>query len=235
MNVFSGFGEGKINPIAVPETFFRELLPHIDHLGELKVILYTLWMIERLESPFRYLRKSDYLKDQAFMRGLNDASQEGESVLEEGLQRAVERGVLLAAPVELDGQIESLFFLNTPRGRAAVKAIAEGEWRATGDMEAPVELIFDAPNIYRLYEENIGPITPMIAEMLRDTEKDYSPYWIEEALRIAVENNVRNWRYVNAILKRWKEEGKVERKSRQDTEKARRRYIEGEFSEFIEH
>ena len=58
---------------------------------------------------------------------------------------------------------------------------------------------------------------------------------LEDAMRIAVERNKRNWRYTAAILKRWQEEGRDERKNRQDTEKDRRRYIEGEYSDFIEH
>ncbi|MGD9091874.1 MAG: DnaD domain protein, partial [Anaerolineales bacterium] len=119
-------------------------------------------------------------------------------------------------------------FLNTPKGRAAVRAINEGEWLHTGDPQLPVELIPDKPNIYRVYEKNIGPITPMIAEELREAEKTYSPQWIEDAVRVAVENNVRNWRYVSAILERWQLKGRDERKDRRDTEKARLRYKEWE-------
>ena len=59
----------------------------------------------------------------------------------------------------------------------------------------------ERPNIFRLYEENIGPLTPLIAEMLRDAEKTYPADWIEEAFKIAVENNVRRWRYIEAILR----------------------------------
>jgi DNA replication protein DnaD len=75
----------------------------------------------------------------------------------------------------------------------------------------------------------------MIAERLGDAEDNYPAQWIEDALQIAVENNVRRWSYVEAILKRWQEGGRDERTDRRDTEKDRRRYIEGEFSEFIEH
>jgi DnaD/phage-associated family protein len=98
-----------------------------------------------------------------------------------------------------------------------------------------LELIPQAPNIYHLYEENIGPLTPMIADTLQEAEQSYPYVWIEEAVRIAVENNVRRWTYVEAILKRWQEGGRDERTDRRDTEKDRRRYVEGEFSDFIEH
>ena len=57
------------------------------------------------------------------------------------------------------------------------------------------------PNIYTLYEENIGPLTALIAEELREAEETYPADWIEEAFREAVRMNKRNWKYVHAILK----------------------------------
>jgi DNA replication protein DnaD len=75
----------------------------------------------------------------------------------------------------------------------------------------------------------------MIADKLGEAEDTYPAHWIEDAVRIAVENNARRWSYVEAILKRWQEGGRDERTDRRDTEKDRRRYVEGEFSEFIEH
>ncbi len=94
--------------------------------------------------------------------------------------------------------------------------------------QLPVEVREDVPNIFRLYEDHIGPLTPMIADELRDAEETYPPEWIEDAIRMAVENNARSWRYVNAILVRWQEEGRDERTNRRDTEKDRRRYADWE-------
>ena len=55
--------------------------------------------------------------------------------------------------------------------------------------------------------------------MLREAEKNYPSEWFEEAFEIAVSRNIRNWKYVEAILARWKEKGKDERKDQQDTVK----------------
>ena len=82
------------------------------------------------------------------------------------------------------------------------------------------------PIYLSLYEGHIGVLTPMIADALREAEDTYPPSWIEDAFKIAVENNARNWRYVSAILNRWQVEGRDEREDRRDTEKARRRYAE---------
>ena len=64
------------------------------------------------------------------------------------------------------------------------------------------------PNIYTLYEQNIGALTPMIADVLDDAQKTYPAEWLADVIALAVTNNKRNWKYCEAILKRWKVEGK---------------------------
>ncbi len=235
MNTFRGFPEGKVRFTSIPEPFFSELLPEIDHLGELKVTIYVLWRFNQMEGTFRYLRRANFLEDPAFMRGLNENPKDAEAQLDEALEHCVKRGSLLKANLEMEGSQEIFYFLNSPKGRAAVQAIARGEWRSTGDPLTPLDFIQEQPNIFRLYEEHIGLLTPMIAETLREAENTYPARWLEDAVRLAVENNVRRWSYVEAILRRWQEGGRYDREDRRDTEKDRRRYVEGEFSDFIEH
>ena len=63
------------------------------------------------------------------------------------------------------------------------------------------------PNIFSIYEREIGPLTPFVAEDLKAAEKDYPVEWIEAAIRESVSNNVRKWSYIMGILRRWKKEG----------------------------
>jgi DnaD/phage-associated family protein len=227
MPPFRGFSEGKVRLTPIPGPFFSELLPEIDHLGELKLTLYAFWRLDRMEGIFRYLRRNDFTEDTLFMQGMGENTQTAEAALDEALERAVGRGSLLKAVVTLEKGEEALYFLNSPKGRAAADAIHKGLWRPSGDTRMPVELSQEPPNIFKLFEENIGPLTPIIAETLREAENTYPTSWIEEAVRIAVENNKRSWSYVNAILRRWQEEGRHEQ-DRGDTEKDRRRYAEWE-------
>jgi DnaD/phage-associated family protein len=71
-----------------------------------------------------------------------------------------------------------------------------------------------ANSIYSMYEANIGPLTPMIADALQDAEETYLQGWIEEAIALSVANNKRNWRYCETILKRWQADGKDDGKSK---------------------
>jgi len=225
---FSGFPEGKVRLVPIPGPFFQDLLPQIDHLGELKTTLFAFWYLDRLEGQFRYLRMDDFLADQNYLQAIASNPKQAMINLEDALRRAVARGTLLEATLDVEGRSERLIFLNSPRGRAAVAAIERSEWRYSGDAQHPLEIRVDLPNIYRLYEENIGALTPMIAEELKEAESAYPAEWIEDALRIAVENNARSWRYASSILTRWKEKGRDERKNRRDTEKDRRRYADWE-------
>jgi DNA replication protein len=218
---FKGF-PARVRFTRIPAPFFSELMPQIDHLGELKITLYALWFLDKLEGNVRYLRQSDFSGDARLMQSLEPGA---EQALADALQRAVGRGTLLKADLPGESGAESYYFINSPRGRAAVEAISRGSYRPTNDPRQPITLDLVRPNIYQLYEENIGPLTPMIAEELKDAEQTYSIDWIEDALRIAVENNVRRWRYIQAILRAWQEEGRDDQ-NRGNTEKDRQRYAQ---------
>ena len=49
MKGFAGFPDGKLRLTAVPNLFFSDLLPIIDHLAELKVTLSAFWALTQKE------------------------------------------------------------------------------------------------------------------------------------------------------------------------------------------
>jgi len=216
MNKFRGFTDSETFT-QLPDGFFHQLLKEIDDAAELKVTLYFLWRVEHIEGPFRALCETDFeAKD------LGLAADE----IRLGLGKAVKRGSLLKSTHEAD----VFYFLNSPRGRAAAEAFAKGQWRkSAGILSAPLE----RPNVFKVYEENIGPLTPLIADALKDAEELYHADWITDAIELAVKNNKRNWKYCEAILKRWKEEGTHGKKDQQNSETSSERYTDSQFSEFL--
>jgi len=58
-----------------------------------------------------------------------------------------------------------------------------------------------------LYESNIGLITPIMAGTLKTALRTFPPAWIEQAIGLAVRNEVRRWTYVEGILANWQREG----------------------------
>jgi len=223
MNKFKGFTESE-SLVQIPEAFFRHLLTEIDDMDELKITLFALWRIASMEGRIHFLRRQDF----------------SACLPEPGaaLEKAVRRGSLIEArsestdPADLV-QAAALYFVNSPRGRAAAEAYSQGKWKPeTNASAAPLP---EQPNVFKLYEENIGPLTPLIADAVKDAEQTYSAEWVIEALEIAVKNNKRNWKYVEAILKRWKEDGHAKKQDRRDAQEDGRRYAEGEYADYIEH
>ncbi|MGA2489615.1 MAG: DnaD domain protein [Anaerolineales bacterium] len=223
MRKFQGFSDSETFA-KIPASFFHHLLSEIDDRDELKVTLFALWRIGSMEGRVHFLREQD------FTACVPDPAP--------ALEKAVNRGSLLealphAATPGTQNKAVALYFLNSPRGRAAAEAFTQGRWQP--DANASNTPLPERPNIFKLYEENIGPLTPLIADALKDSEKTYRPEWVAEALEIAVKNNKRNWKYVEAILRRWKEEGHAKKQDRRDAQEDGRRYTEGEYSDFIEH
>jgi DNA replication protein len=134
----------------------------------------------------------------------------GEKTLRRALNSAVEHGTLLHSTLNINGVPEDVYSL-------------------TKDSRQP-----PAINIFALYEQNIGIITPMIAEELKEADKLYPPQWIEEAFKEAVTLNKRSWKYIARILERWASEGKDSGEYRRDIKKdGSDKYIKGRYGHLV--
>lgn len=231
MRSFAGFSNADDRAIPVPLEFFTHLLSKIEDLGVLKVTLYVFWHISHQESRIRYVRQQDFIEDKLFISGFPGNFQEKEKAVKDSLLKAVEQGILIATN-ETTASETRVFFLNSKEGRAALNAYQKQFWTNEQGTAQVIALDAERPNIFRLYEENIGPLTPLIAETLRDAEETYSVEWIRDAIIAAVKNNVRRWKYVEAILNRWKEEGRNE-KDRRDHREDRKKFIQGEYGDLV--
>lgn len=236
MKGFPGFPAGKLRVTRIPSLFFSDLLPAIDTLAELKVTLYCFWLSGRRPNLPPYVRWSELRGDDGLLAGLAEPERNAEEALRDGLERAVARGTLIHVVTQKGEQVEDWYFLNTESGRAAVERLRLGDWSDLAEA-APttVRLAIERPNIFVLYEQNIGLLQPLIAEELREAERRYPAAWIEEAFGEAVRLNKRNWRYVRAILERWATEGKGDGKRGEGSAADRRRYASGKYADLIEH
>ena len=219
---FNGFNADDPSLVRLPEIFFTQLLEQINDLNQLRLLLYLFWHTEQQHNTVHYWRWDDLHADPALLQMLDD-----EHDLRLALQGLVDLHVVLKG--EIEWMAETYYFLNSPQGRAAVQAIENGEWQAVGQDHQPIHLPDKLPNIFQLYEENIGVITPLMAEILKEDESTYPAEWIREAIQIAVNRNVRTWKYVQGILKRWHQEGRENEQNRrddpQDPEKYRKSWL----------
>lgn len=201
---FKGFDAGQAHTISIHAQFISEVLPLIDDLAELKLCLFCYYALHQKEGEHRYLRLRDFASNADLMR---DVTAQGRN-LDEALAKAVRHGFLLRKDVNVNGQSESLYFMNTAKSRALIEALDKGDWQP--DFAEDIEILPSRANIFALYEKNLGMLTPTIAEDLKAAEDEYPHEWIVDAIEKAVTNNKRNWRYVKKILETWQRDGRDE-------------------------
>jgi DNA replication protein len=197
--------------VSLPESFFTQTLPEIQDLSELKVVLYVAHTILRKQQPSTSHSECSVtyseLKTET-SRLLPDLSEE---TLRQALDSAVEHGALSRSTSNMNGVLEDVYSLTVDSGQSP------------------------AVNTFALYEQNIGIITPMIAEELKEAGKLYPPQWIEEAFKEAVTLNKRSWKYTARILERWASEGKDSGEYKRDIKKDDPdKYIKGKYGHLVQ-
>ena len=208
----SGFPPGTLYT-PVPNPILGPLLEQVQDLAELKVTLRGLWLLHRARGRPQAVRLPEFLDDRTLLRGLQGPGKDPREEILRGLQLAVVRGTfLLHRPDETttEGQV---YLLNNDTGRNALLRLRRDGGLPPGDGPGLLEDSMEAPageksNIFGLYEDNVGTLSPLLAEQLKEAEEAYPWTWINEAFAIAVTENKRSWRYIAGILRRWAAEGK---------------------------
>ncbi|OGO24255.1 MAG: hypothetical protein A2144_06060 [Chloroflexi bacterium RBG_16_50_9] len=220
MKKFSGF-PARMEFTPLPNLFFSSLLPRITDIAELKTTLHVLAMLYRKRGYPRFITFNELLGNVSLLNSIKGVGELPEAALRNALKMAVERGTIIHLALERDVASEDVYFLNTESGRQAVAKIQNGEIKLSGlTMKRPdfVEAE-ELPDIFTLYEQNIGMLTPMIADELREAEKLYPQGWISDAIKEAVNQNKRKWSYISAILEHWLAEGRSDGTYQRDSKK----------------
>jgi len=209
MTAFAGFPPGKTRFTPIPDLFYTELLPTIDDLNELKLTLFMFWSLNRQRGYPRYMTVPELEAESLLLSSLRCEDESATEALHQAVEGATLRGTLLCLTIATETEEADYLFLNTPQGRKAIEQVKRGELilETAGHVREPY-VRPDRPNIFELYEQNIGLLQPLLAEELEEAERTYPATWIVEAFKIAVENNVRKWRYIRSILERWASGGK---------------------------
>lgn len=202
MNQFEGFPPSYQGTV-IPNLFFSEVLPRIEDAAELKVSLFLFRECYARKGRPQYVRFSEMAALESLKQAL------GTAALEAALDLAVARGTFLRLGLTGADGADAVYLINTATNRDELQRIADGETVIPG-AEPQVEEPGAPPaaDIFKLYENNIGELTPIIAEQLGRAETEYPADWISDAIHEAADLNKRNWRYIQRILENWQSEGK---------------------------
>lgn len=200
---FEGFVTGGA-ATTLPAQFVVEVLPQIEDEAELRVTLYAFYAIGRRRGELRAVRASDLATERPLVRSLEPWG--GAAALPQALGAAVQRGTLLDCA--LDGG-DRLYVINAEGGRRLLMRLQSGALTVPGVRPAStLPPPPPRPRPARVYEQEIGVLTPAVSDALAEAVERYPEEWVVEALRIAARRNARSWRYAEGILRRWEAEGR---------------------------
>lgn len=236
----------------VPNTLLAGLLEDITDIGELKITLRVLWALHRKKSHLPYVTAREMYTDRSVSAMLGLTGDELERAVATSLKLAAQRGTLLEIPSGESGEGgarvekgEARYLLNTEPVRSALVRkgveLTESSWPETEPEAGPgAETQRAEPRadlrhgVFRVYEENIGVMSPLIAESITAALQEHPESDVIDAIRVAVEANARSWKYVVAVLRRWATEGRDVRDRRETDGKPERHSEANRSDEFIE-
>lgn len=234
MSGFEGF-RANSQKTAIPNVFFTQLMPQIKDAAELRIVLHVFWAVQQKKGSPRFVTFRELLGDKTLAPSLGENLPERVEALESGLRGAVERGVLISTRVEAESLVHELYMLNTLENTRAMERMSSG---GVSVPAVPIEVSGDdaKPNIFSLYENNIGLLTPLISEEIEAALRQFSEEWIREAVQEAVRYEARSWRYIEAILRKWKTEGKTGGTARRHSETGQNtdRYFKGKYGHLVQ-
>jgi DNA replication protein len=201
--------------IPIPAWFLRDVAPKIKDIAELQVMLACFRLQDDPDEWSTPISEIALLSDSGLQSALrrDGAVQPPDSQIRRGIELAVTRSSLLQLDVDVSAiEPERWYLISSEANRVRLERYRTGALQlpktATDRDESPHAVEPARPGIFRLYEQNIGLVTPIIADRLVEAMELYPRSWIEEAIEAAVSYNRRNWRYIQRILETWATEGR---------------------------
>lgn len=215
---FSGFIAAVDSTIPVPRAFFTDILPGIATMEELQVTLAALRLFVDAGGFDCPLPQRAIVRDHGLRLSLRiqGSPREPDTRIGKGLELAVARGTFIRLIASSGRREELWYYVNTPDNRSSVAMMERAQMAPPAQVwigEFPPSVHVDRPNAFRLYEQNIGPLTPLIADQIGRALEEYPADWIEDAMEEAVSYNRRSWRYMARILETWTTQGRGDRDS----------------------
>lgn len=199
----------------VPRSLITDILPAMTDLNELQVVLAMLRLVLEAGDVSAPFEESTIVRDRTLRDALRvvGSGNSADYRIATGLDLAVGRGVLLRFRTIEDQHERVWYTIATPEAKSAIDRMLQGESlppRSLWEGDSAPRIEPERPTVFRLYEQNIGLLSPIIADQLVRAMERYPREWIEDAIGEAVAYNRRNWRYIQRILQNWATTGRSE-------------------------
>jgi len=191
-----------------PNLVFGKLLNQIDDINDLKFILRIIWMINQIKRVPKYLTIEEIMADKivhAIISTKSDIAMHATCL--SMIKNPQFSNLLICHEIDTSKSTSTVVAFNTTRNKTMLNKTqqldkSDSVFQPDGDVSA------ESPNIFKLYEDNIGTLNPIIADELKIAETTYPNSWITSAFKESVLRNKRSWNYIKTILENWHREGK---------------------------
>ena len=203
------------NTWPIPRSLITDILPAMTDLNEMQVVLAMLRLVLEAGDVSAPFEESTIVRDRTLRDALRvvGSGNSADYRIATGLDLAVGRGVLLRFRTIEDQHERVWYTIATPEAKSAIDRMLQGESlppRSLWEGDSAPRIEPERPTVFRLYEQNIGLLSPIIADQLVRAMERYPREWIEDAIGEAVAYNRRNWRYIQRILQNWATTGRSE-------------------------
>lgn len=191
-----------VNFTPVPSPLLGSMLKEISDYDELVCLLRFINLLHTRNQKPKWINQNQLMSDEVLQAVVGSTDD-----IFHALNKCVARGTILRASSDDPDNIQILV-LNSFDAEMIIKRIIKDGQATTFDI---IENNNERENIFSLYENNIGALSPFITEELKHAQKVYPAEWIHDAFREAVLNNARSWRYIQSILENWNSKGRAYR------------------------
>ena len=221
----------------VPNTFFEKFIPNIEFIED---VLTLLWCAYLMQDTAAAKKRNFFSAEEIWLTDGVEHSYTKIGIDKEkffrSLERCAEQGFLSKVKIDQKNHTETVFLLSNPENL--------GESEDLGKVELGLNISFDTDdvesslvtNLFELYEENFGVVSPIVAENLIEISRKYDFELIKLAFQEAARHGVGSWRYIERILENQEKEGYANETDRRDSFEARKNnYTGGKFGHFARY
>jgi DnaD/phage-associated family protein len=205
-----------------PIALLTDVIPSMTDISEIQVVLTAVRLTTSSGSIDQPIEEPTIVRDRSLRRALRvvGSANEPDNRIATGLELAVGRGVLVRFRT-IDGKDERVWYaIATPAARLSVERMVSGNAAPPASLwhsEHAPRVEPERPTVFRLYEQNIGLLSPLIAEQLVRALEKYPREWIEDAIGEAAAYNKRSLRYIQRILQNWATSGRGDQRAESES------------------
>ena len=146
-----------------PNLVFGKLLDEIKELNDLKFILRIIWMINQAKRVPKYITLEEIISDRIINAIIPKPNTEPDTFCKSILNKPQLLNLFLYHEININQSNTAVVALNTARNKTMLNKIKgldkfDSVFQPNGDVSE------ESPNIFKLYEDNIGTLNPIITD-----------------------------------------------------------------------